>query len=88
MHNLTFPVQIYRDYWKRGGEYRRGDSVSYGGSTWIARRDNPEGAPNELNPAEWHMIARRGRDGKDGKDGKHGQPGPEGKPGLHHFQPS
>ena len=84
--DLTFPFHLYRGYWKRGAEYEAGDSVTFGGSTWIAMTTNPQAQPSEGNPAEWQVAIRRGRDGKDGKDGKDGERGPQGPPGLHHFQ--
>lgn len=83
-HRLKFPVVLDRGIFKSGTVYEKGDSVTFGGMSWIARKDNPQGTPRECD--EWHLAARRGRDGRDGKDGKHGERGPQGEPGLHHWQ--
>ena len=85
-HRLRFPVVLDRGVYKRGTKYERGDLVTFGGFSWIARKDNPDGDPVRETDDNWHMAARRGRDGKDGKDGKNGERGPQGEPGLHHFQ--
>lgn len=80
----TFPVVLDRGAFDSGVTYRSGDSVSYGGSIWIARKDEPAGAPRE--GADWRVAVRKGRDGKDGKDGKNGERGPQGEPGISHWQ--
>ena len=81
---LTFPIVLHRGSFKSGKEYLQGDQVTYGGSTWIARKDNPQTTPREGE--DWDLASRRGRDGRDGKDGKNGERGEKGDPGLHHFQ--
>ena len=58
---LTIPAIIYRGIW-REGPFQRGDSVTWGGSLWIAQRDT-EDKP-ETSDA-WKLSAKRGRDGKD-----------------------
>jgi len=49
---------VFRD----GMNLRRGHTVTFGGSYWLARKDNP-GKPGEND--NWRMIVKRGRDGKD-----------------------
>jgi hypothetical protein len=75
--SFVFPVPIHRGVWQEGA-YTRGDTVSFGGSTWIARTDTT-GKP-EQSP-DWRLSTKRGRDGKDGAAGKPGERGVEGKPG-------
>lgn len=53
---------IDRGVWKQG-PYQRGDSVSHGGSTWIAQKDT-ETKPDTPD-SDWRLSAKRGRDGKD-----------------------
>lgn len=53
---------IYRDVFSKAEKYQRGDSVTYAGSLWIARKDNP-GTPGDGDG--WRLAAKRGRDGKD-----------------------
>ena len=70
---------LYQGIWKKGVDYHTGDSVTYGGSSFIAQRDTTDEAP-ETNDA-WRLAVKRGRDGKNGKDGKPGDPGPKGDRG-------
>jgi hypothetical protein len=72
------PTTIYRGIYKPETQYRAGDSVTYGGSQFIARVDTTERP--ETN-GDWQLAVKRGRDGKDGKPGKDGAPGPQGMPG-------
>jgi integrin beta 3 len=65
-----FPVTIDRGVW-REGQYAKGDSVTFGGSSWIAQRDTTD--KPETSDA-WRLAVKRGRDGKDGR------PPPEPKP--------
>lgn len=81
---LTFPIVLHRGSFKSGKEYLLGDQVTYGGSTWIARKDKPQSTPREGD--DWDLASRRGRDGRDGKDGKNGERGPQGEPGIPHWQ--
>lgn len=80
----VFPVVLDCGHFSEGRKYRRGDSVTWGGSTWIALKDAPKGPPTECS--EWRMAVRVGRNGVDGKDGKDGERGPAGPPGLHAWQ--
>lgn len=56
---------IYRGIYKPG-EYEEGDSVTYGGSIWIAEKDT-KGTPGTANSG-WRLAVKRGNDGKDGSD--------------------
>jgi hypothetical protein len=62
-YELQFPVMIYREVYQEGAEYQPGDTVTWGGSLWVAQRatnakpDGPESG--------WRLAVKRGRDGKD-----------------------
>lgn len=60
---LKWPTVIDRDVWSEKGEYQRGDGVTWGGSFWIAQRDNP-GKP-DTKDSGWRLAVKKGRDGKD-----------------------
>lgn len=49
------------------GIYEKGDGVSYGGSFWIAKCDNPQGVPGS-GETDWRCGVKKGRDGKDLRD--------------------
>lgn len=67
---------IYRGIWRQG-EFRKGDCVTFGGSTFIALRDT---STKPETDDSWRLSVKRGRDGKDGMKGDKGDPGPSGKP--------
>jgi integrin beta 3 len=54
------------------GSYQRGNGVSFGGSFWIAQKNDP-GKPGEGEG--WRLAVKRGRDGRDGERGEKGEPG-------------
>jgi hypothetical protein len=56
-----------RGVWRPELIYVKGDGVSFGGSFFIAQRDDP-GKP-EVGDG-WRLAVKRGRDGKAGRDGK------------------
>jgi len=53
---------IYRDVFVSGRTYDEGDAVTWGGSTWIARKTT-DTTPGDGN--DWRLAVKRGRDGKD-----------------------
>lgn len=55
---------IDRGTYKHEGQYEKGDGVSYGGSYWIAKCDNPQGVPG-TGETDWRCAVKKGRDGKD-----------------------
>lgn len=67
MHSfeLEFPVIIYRDVFKAGESYARGDAVTWGGSLWIALRAT-DAKPDSADSG-WRLAVKKGRDGKDAK---------------------
>lgn len=72
------PFLLDRGVW-RAGVYSQGDCVSYNGSIFIAQKETS--AIPKINPADWRLAVKHGRDGKDGKDGAPGPQGPQGRQG-------
>lgn len=66
-HELKFPVVLDRGVYKADREqpYETGDSVTWGGSTWIAQRETS--AKPDSPDSGWRLSTKRGRDGKDAK---------------------
>jgi integrin beta 3 len=71
-------ADAYKGIWTEG-EYQRGQLVTWGGSTWLAKETNAE-KPGDNN-SSWQLIVKRGRDGKSGERGEKGEKGETGKPG-------
>lgn len=67
---------LYRGIYKVGEQYSRGDSVTWGGSTWIAMRDTQSKPETDDS---WKLAVKRGRDGRDGAAGPRGPEGPRAK---------
>ncbi len=63
--------------WKHNQRYHLDDSATSGGSSWIAKVENPQGKPGDTT--DWELFAKKGRDGKDGERGPQGPTGPAGK---------
>lgn len=61
--SIKLATVIDRGVFKSGGQYEKGDAVSYGGCLWIAQRDAPEGVPGAA--PDWRLSVKKGRDGKD-----------------------
>jgi integrin beta 3 len=77
-------LTIYRNVWKDGTAYERGDVVSYGGSTWHANEQTTARPGGTAAAARaWTLMVKEGRQGKDGKglQGPVGPAGPKGDPG-------
>lgn len=58
----------------REGTYRQGDGVTFGGSLWLAQKDDPPGKPGDPDSG-WRLAVKKGRDGRDA-------PGAEKGPGA------
>lgn len=70
---FRLPVMTYQGVFTEGKTYRRGDTVTWGGSLWhcdAETTDKPDGGKN------WRLAAKRGRDGKDGTIKPPPKPGP------------
>jgi integrin beta 3 len=69
---LVLPIPIDRGVFaEERKDYERGDVVTFGGSSWTAQKDAPEGVPG-LSP-DWRLSVKRGRDGKQGPKGDKGE---------------
>jgi hypothetical protein len=64
--------------WREGEAYRAMNIVALGGSSFMARTDDPGPCPGE----GWQLIASAGRQGKPGPQGERGLPGTCGERGL------
>jgi hypothetical protein len=64
-----------RGMWSEGGIYSKLDRVSFNGSEWIAKYDEPGPLPGD----GWMLAtqAKRGKPGERGPVGPPGSPGPE-----------
>jgi hypothetical protein len=58
---IEFPFPIYRDVYKEGEAYERGDLVTWGGSVWHC--DKATNAKPGTD--DWTLAVKKGRDGKD-----------------------
>lgn len=59
---LRLNIPLYREIYKASETYSRGDAVTYGGSLFIALKDNP-GTPG--NGADgWRLAVKKGAEGK------------------------
>jgi integrin beta 3 len=58
---LKWPTVIYRGVW-REGDFAAGDSVTWGGSLWIAEKDTS--AKPDTPDSGWKLAVKKGRDGK------------------------
>ena len=60
---IALPAMVYRGVYEAGRLYAPGDSVTFGGSSWVCN------APTDAKPGEtektWTLAVKRGRDGKD-----------------------
>jgi collagen type III alpha len=82
--SFTPAIPLYAGVFDETKAYEPGDSVTYAGSTWIAREQTTGVKPDEHvadGKRAWTLSVKRGRDGKDGRHGEKGDPGPEGRPG-------
>lgn len=52
----------YRDVWKKGVSYERGDVVTWGGSSFLAKKDTVD-EPGTSDA--WKLFTKRGQNGKD-----------------------
>lgn len=59
------PIVLDRSVYKDEKTYEKGDGVTFGGSFWIAQKDNPQGKPQD-GSKDWRLAVKRGRNGADG----------------------
>jgi hypothetical protein len=81
---IKMPVVLYRGLYDVSKSYETGDTVTWGGSMWIARETSTAIAPDENSAAgrkAWALGVMRGRQGKSGLKGDPGDRGPRGEMG-------
>lgn len=71
------PCFVDRGVWRQGDTYLKGDSVTWGGSVFIAQVDDPTTKPETSK--EWRLAVKRGDKGSPGQNGQDGTPGRDGK---------
>jgi hypothetical protein len=59
---LVIPSLIYREIYREGTEYERGDVVTFGGSMWVCMKETT-GKPGISN--DWRLAVKKGRDAKE-----------------------
>lgn len=64
---FTIRLPRFRDLgvYREGQAHQKGDGVTFGGSFWIAQKDDPPGKPGDPDSG-WRLAVKKGRDGKDG----------------------
>ena len=60
---FKWPTCIYRNVFREGEQYERGDMVTWAGSLWHC--DTP--TKDKPGTESWTLAAKKGRDGKDAK---------------------
>lgn len=61
--DFALPVVFDRGVFKEDGSYRKGNGVTWGGSYWIAQKDDP-GKPDTPDSG-WRLAVKKGQNGKD-----------------------
>lgn len=61
-HSFKLPMMLYRKVYAEKVSYERGDVVTWGGSSWVALKDAPQGKPGDAS-RDWQLIVKKGRDG-------------------------
>ncbi len=61
--SFSIPVMIYRDIFKEGEKYLRGDSVTWAGSVWYCHAETTD-KPGEPSSKGWKLAVKRGRDAR------------------------
>lgn len=60
---FALPVVFDRGVYREGGSYRKGNGVTWGGSYWIAQKDDP-GKPDTPDSG-WRLAVKKGQNGRD-----------------------
>lgn len=85
----SFPFRValplYRGTYDPTKAYEPGDTVTWGGSQWVAKTSTTSIAPDENSASgksAWALSVMRGRQGKQGQKGDVGERGPRGEQGI------
>lgn len=60
---FPLPIVFDRGVFREGGAYVKGNGVTWGGSYWIAQKDDP-GKPDTPDGG-WRLAVKKGQNGKD-----------------------
>jgi hypothetical protein len=66
--SVRIPTMQYLGVHDETRSYERGDSVSWGGSTWMCEKDGISARPSDTGSG-WRLLAKKGRDGTNGRNG-------------------
>lgn len=58
--SIRLPRMVDRGVYREGTDYLKGDGVTFGGSFWFAKIDNPQGKPGVSD--DWRLAVKKGRD--------------------------
>lgn len=58
------PDVRYRDVWRAENDYREGNIVTFGGSSFHCNKTGTKAKPED-GSGDWTLMVKRGRDGKD-----------------------
>lgn len=59
-HTMRLPRFVDRGVFRETEAYQKGDGVTWGGSFFIAQKDDPQGKPGQSN--DWRLAVKKGRD--------------------------
>lgn len=72
--SFTLPIMIYRGVFQVGKSYERGDTVTWGGASWVASQTTTaKPGENGVESRAWQLAVKKGTDGKAGPPGKDGK---------------
>lgn len=60
---MSMPTMVYKEVWKDGETYQKGNVVTWGGSMWHCQKSDVTSKPATSD--EWKLCVKRGTDGKD-----------------------
>jgi len=78
----TAPLPCSRGVYNASYTYYRGDTATYGGSTWQYINVTPAAGQTPAEGAYWTIVAAAGADGEDGLPGTPGVDGTDGTDGI------
>lgn len=81
-HTVKMANVLDRGIFKEGITYDKHDGVTFGGSFWIAQKENPQGRPG-FGETDWRLAVKAGKPGSKGDPGEKGKDGknaPERRP--------
>ena len=61
--SFDLPMMIDRGVFVDGKQYATGDTVTFGGSIWVAQKAQPEGKPGLSE--DWRLAVKKGRNAKE-----------------------